>query len=51
MRRTEQKTDPAIKGLRRPLLKGREKLSATQSADPDVLVAKITTKRNTGAQD
>ena len=49
MRRTEQKTDPAIKGLRWPLLKGREKLSATQSADLDVLVAKITTKRTARA--
>ena len=49
MRRTEQKTDPAIKGLRWPLLKGREKLSTTQSADLDALVAKITTKRTARA--
>ncbi len=44
-----QKTDPAIKGLRWTLLKGREKLSTTQSADLDALVAKITTNRTARA--
>lgn len=49
MRRIEQKTDPALKGLRWALLKDRNSLSATQSADLDALIAHITTKRTAKA--
>lgn len=49
MRRAEQKTDPALKGLRWALLKDRSKLSANQSADLDALIAHVTTKRTAKA--
>jgi transposase len=44
MRRLEQKTDPALKGLRWALLKDRSKLSREQAYDLDHLVASFTTK-------
>ena len=49
MRRAEQKTEPALKGLRWVLLKDRKNLSATQAADLDALIAQITTKRTARA--
>ncbi len=49
MRRAEQKTDPELKGLRWALLKDRSKLSASQSADLDALIAHVTTKRTAKA--
>jgi transposase len=49
MRRLEQKTDPALKGLRWTLLKDRSRLSRDQAADLDTLVAQITTKRTARA--
>lgn len=49
MRRAEQKTDPTLKGLRWTLLKDRAKLSATQGADLDALLAHLTTKRTARA--
>jgi len=49
MRRAEQKTDPALKGLRWTLLKDRSKLSARQCADLDALQAHLTTKRTARA--
>ena len=49
MRRIEQKTDPALKGLRWALLKDRNSLPASQSADLDALIAHITTKRTAKA--
>lgn len=49
MRRNEQKTDPALKGLRWALLKDRRNLTASQCADLDALVAHITTKRTARA--
>lgn len=49
MRRIEQKTDPDLKGLRWALLKDRSKLTATQSADLDALIAHVTTKRTAKA--
>ena len=49
MRRLEQKTDPALKGLRWTLLKDRSRLSRDQAADLDMLVAQITTKRTARA--
>lgn len=48
-RRIEQKTDPALKGLRWTLLKDRERLSQESRADLDALLAKITTKRTARA--
>jgi transposase len=49
MRRIEQKTDPALKGLRWALLKDRRKLSREQANDLDHLVAQFTTKRTARA--
>jgi transposase len=49
MRRLEQKTDPALKGLRWALLKDRSKLSYEQATDLDRLVAQFTTKRTARA--
>jgi transposase len=49
MRRMEQRTDPALKGLRWALLKDRSKLSHEQAADLDQLVAQFTTKRTARA--
>jgi transposase len=48
-RRIEQKTDPALKGLRWTLLKDRSRLSHESRADLDALLAKITTKRTARA--
>lgn len=48
-RRAEQKTDPDLKGLRWALLKDRSKLTASQGADLDALIAQITTKRTARA--
>ena len=49
MRRREQKTDPALKGLRWALLKDRSKLSREQAMDLDRLVIQFTTKRTARA--
>ncbi len=49
MRRLEQKTDPALKGLRWALLKDRSKLSREQAYDLDHLVASFTTRRTARA--
>jgi transposase len=49
MRRREQKTDPALKGLRWALLKDRSKLSREQALDLDRLVIQFTTKRTARA--
>ena len=49
MRRVEQRTDPALKGLRWALLKDRSKLSRDQITDLDMLVAHFTTKRTARA--
>lgn len=49
MRRAEQKTAPALKGMRWALLKDRSNLSADQCADLDALIARITTKRTARA--
>jgi transposase len=49
MRRIEQKTEPALKGMRWALLKDRSKLSASQCADLDALIAHLTTKRTAKA--
>ena len=49
MRRAEQKTDPDLKGLRWALLKDRSKLTVSQTADLDALIAQITTKRTARA--
>lgn len=48
-RRAEQKHDPSLKGLRWTLLKDRGGLNASQQADLDALVAKMTTKRTARA--
>jgi transposase len=48
-RRREQKTDPALKGLRWALLKDRSKLSRDQALDLDRLVIQFTTKRTARA--
>lgn len=48
-RRIEQKSDPALKGLRWTLLKDRERLSQESRADLDALLVKITTKRTARA--
>jgi transposase len=49
MRRIEQRTDPALKGLRWALLKDRSKLSPDQAFDLDCLVVQFTTKRTARA--
>jgi transposase len=49
MRRSEQRTDPALKGLRWTLLKDPGKLSASQRADLAALQAHLTTKRTARA--
>ena len=49
MRRIEQRTDPALKGLRWALLKDRSKLSSDQARDLDRLVVQFTTKRTARA--
>lgn len=49
MRRMEQRTDPALKGLRWTLLKDRSKLSRDQITELDMLVAHFTTKRTARA--
>ena len=48
-RRIEQRTDPALKGLRWSLLKDRRKLSRAQVDDLHHLVAQYTTKRTARA--
>jgi transposase len=48
-RRSEQKTDPSLKGLRWTLLKDRERLTPGQKADLDAFAAKVTTKRTARA--
>lgn len=47
MRRSEQRTDPALKGLRWALLKDKSKLSPDQARDLDRLVVQFATKRLT----
>jgi transposase len=49
VRRQEQRTDPALKGLRWSLLKDRDRLNAAQRGDLDALIAKATTKRTARA--
>jgi transposase len=49
MRRLEQKTDPALKGLRWTLLRDRQKLSADSRADLDALIAKVASNRTARA--
>jgi transposase len=49
MRRLEQRSDPALKGLRWVLLKDKSKLSRDQVTDLDKLVARFTTKRTARA--
>lgn len=49
MRRIEQKSDPALKGLRWVLLKDRGKLQRSQRAELDDLLAHMTTKRTARA--
>jgi transposase len=48
-RRSEQKTDPSLKGLRWALLKDRERLTPSQKADLDAFTAHVTTKRTARA--
>ena len=48
-RRSEQKTDPSLKGLRWALLKDRERLPESQRVDLDAFVAQATTKRTARA--
>lgn len=48
-RREEQKLDPTLKGLRWVLLTDRAKLSGTQRAELDALLAHMTTKRTARA--
>lgn len=48
-RRFEQKTDPALKGLRWVLLKDRSKLRTSQRAELDQLLLHMTTKRTARA--
>jgi transposase len=48
-RRSEQKNDPSLKGLRWALLKDRERLPESQRADLDAFVAQATTKRTARA--
>jgi transposase len=49
MRRIEQKTDPALKGLRWTLLRDRQRLSPVACADLDALLAHMTSKRTARA--
>ena len=49
MRRIEQSTDPALKGLRWALLKDKSKLSSEQANDLHRLVVQFTTKRTARA--
>src|SRR5215472_376848 len=49
MRRIEQRTDPALKGLRWALLKDKSKLSRDQAHDLERLVVQFTTKRTARA--
>ena len=49
VRRQDQRTDPALKGLRWSLLKDRDRLNAAQRSDVDALIAKATTKRTARA--
>jgi transposase len=48
-RRTEQKYDPSLKGLRWKLLKDRRDLSAEHRAELDALLAQLTVKRTARA--
>lgn len=48
-RRAEQKTDPALKGMRWKLLKDRDRLNAASRADLDALLTDITTRRTARA--
>ncbi len=48
-RRSEQKTDPSLKGLRWALLKDRQRLPESQRADLDAFVAQAATKRTARA--
>lgn len=48
-RRLEQKTDPALKGLRWSLLKDRHRLSGEQRSELDALIARVTSKRTARA--
>jgi len=49
MRRSEQRTDPALKGLRWKLLKDRDALTPAARAELDVFVAQVATKRTARA--
>jgi transposase len=49
MRRSEQKLDPTLKGMRWALLKDRAKLGRAQRADLDALLANLTTQRTARA--
>ncbi len=49
MRRAEQKTDPALKGMRWTLLKDSRRLGAPARAELDSLLSDITTKRTARA--
>lgn len=49
MRRSEQRTDPALKGLRWKLLKDRDPLTPAARAELDVFVAQVATKRTARA--
>jgi transposase len=49
MRRIEQRTDAALKGMRWSLLKDRSKLKPEAAADLDALIAKMTTVRTARA--
>jgi transposase len=49
MRRIEQRTDPALKGLRWSLLKDRARLGADAAADLDALIAQMTSVRTARA--
>jgi transposase len=49
MRRTEQRSDRSLKGLRWSLLKDRSRLSSEAAADLDALIAKTTTVRTARA--
>jgi transposase len=48
-RRAEQKTDPALKGMRWKLLKDRDRLNGAAQADLDALLQEITTCRTARA--
>jgi transposase len=49
MRRTEQRSDRSLKGMRWSLLKDRSRLSPAATADLDALIAKMTTLRTARA--